>query len=374
MRRVLIAMSGGVDSSAAACLMKEQGFDCCGATMKLFDNTEYLTEQSAAEVKCSKTCCALSDVEDARSVAYRLNMPFHVFNFIDLFQKNVIDRFAEEYQHARTPNPCIDCNRFVKFERFLRRAEELDFDYIATGHYARIEYDDVSRRYLLKRAVDETKDQSYVLYAMTQQQLAKTKFPLGRYRKQEIRQLAQEHGFVNAAKRESQDICFVPNGDYGTFIEHYTGKKWADGSFVNTEGKTVGTHRGLIRYTVGQRKGLGIADKTPYYVCGFNIEENSVLLCKEHELYSKTLEAADINLIVSETLSAPMKVQAKVRYRQKAKPATVEQTAPDRIRVEFNEPLKAVTPGQAVVLYDGDTVIGGGTITASAQMVSCPIS
>lgn len=349
MQRVLVAMSGGVDSSAAAYLMQEQGFECHAATMKLFHRDEGANS---------------SEIEDARNAASRLGIPFHVFDFTGVFQKNVIDRFAGTYQRAETPNPCIDCNRFVKFGHFLRCADDLDCSLIATGHYAQIEYDDIARRYLLKRAVDDTKDQSYVLYTMTQRQLARTKFPLGGYRKQDVRIIAQEHGFIDAAKRESQDICFIPDGDYGTFIERYTGKTWSSGDFVNTEGKKVGTHRGLIRYTIGQRKGLGIADKTPYYVCAFDMVNNNVILCKEHELYSKTLEATDINFILYETLSAPLRVQAKVRYRQKAEPATAEQIAPDRIRVEFDEAQKALTPGQAVVLYDGDTVIGGGTIVS----------
>jgi tRNA-specific 2-thiouridylase len=366
---VLVAMSGGVDSSAAAVMLKEQNYSCSGATMKLFDNESngFISNSAVSVVRCnkihsSKTCCSLSDTEDARSVCYKLQIPFYVFNFTDLFRQTVIGQFVSSYQQARTPNPCIACNRSLKFERFLQRAEELDYDFIATGHYVRREYDSIADRYLLKKAADVSKDQSYVLYAMTQEQLRRTLFPLGEHQKTEVRELAAKHNLVNAQKRESMDICFIPDGNYADFIEHYTGKHWAEGDFINTEGKKVGTHRGLIRYTIGQRKGLGIADKTPYYVKGFDIPNNVVILCKLEELYSRSLEAADINFIPFDKLDKPMRCSAKIRYRQSGKAARVEQIAEDRFRVEFDEPQKAITPGQAVVLYDGDIVIGGGTI------------
>ncbi|MDR2705379.1 MAG: tRNA 2-thiouridine(34) synthase MnmA [Planctomycetaceae bacterium] len=354
--KVLIAMSGGVDSSVAAYLMKSQGFDCRGATMKLFD------QETACNIIRSKTCCSLEDVEDARSVAHQLDIPFHVFNFVHDFKEQIIERFINAYRNGCTPNPCIDCNRYMKFEKFFTRAKELDFDYIATGHYAQIEFDTVCGRYLLKKAIDETKDQSYVLYAMTQQHLSGTKFPLGSLRKQDVRNIATSHGFVNARKRESQDICFVPDGDYAAFIERSTGQICPPGNFTDKNGKILGKHKGIIRYTIGQRKGLGIARAAPYYVCSQNVAENTVILGDECDLYTKTVHAENINLIAFEKISSPIRVKAKVRYRQKEDWATVEQTGNDHLRIEFDEPQKAVAKGQAVVFYDNDLVLGGGTI------------
>lgn len=354
-KKALIAMSGGVDSSVAAYLMKEAGFECTGVTMKLFGNEE---------IGLSKghTCCSLDDVEDARSVAFRLGIPFHVFNFSERFEECVIRRFVEAYENGRTPNPCIDCNRYLKFDKLYSRAKELGLDYIVTGHYAIIEYNEQTGRYDLKKAADENKDQSYVLYNLTQEQLAHTLFPLGNMTKTETRAIAEEQGFLNARKHDSQDICFVPDGDYASFIETYTGKTFPEGDFVDLEGKHMGTHKGIIRYTIGQRKGLGLSVPEPVYVCAVDVLKNEVVLGKNSDLFSKTLNANDINLISVPEIKEPMRVTAKVRYRHKEQPATVTQTGPDSFRVVFDDPQRAITKGQAVVLYDGAAVVGGGRI------------
>ncbi|MBR5931118.1 MAG: tRNA 2-thiouridine(34) synthase MnmA [Lachnospiraceae bacterium] len=354
-KTALIAMSGGVDSSVAAYFMKKAGYDCTGVTMKLFQNEE-------VGVSREHTCCSLDDVEDARSVAFHLDIPFYVFNFSDRFEECVIRRFVEAYEKGMTPNPCIDCNRFLKFDKLYQRAQELNLDYIVTGHYARIEKDDTSGRYLLKKAVDADKDQSYVLYTLTQEQLSHTQFPLGSMTKQEVRKIAEAQGFVNARKHDSQDICFVVDGKYGDFIENYTGKAFPEGDFVDQEGKVLGKHKGIIRYTIGQRKGLGLAVPEPVYVCSLDLEKNQVVLGKNEDLFSSVLTASDINLISVPEITEPMRVKAKVRYRQKEQWATVTQTGTDELRVVFDEPQRAITCGQAVVLYDGDVVVGGGTI------------
>ncbi|MDR1573130.1 MAG: tRNA 2-thiouridine(34) synthase MnmA [Clostridiales Family XIII bacterium] len=353
--KALIAMSGGVDSSVAALLTLQSGVACVGVTLKLFENADVGESRE-------KSCCSLADAEDARRVAYAMGIPHYVFDFSEDFRREVIDRFAREYGEGRTPNPCIDCNRFIKFKRLMRRAEDMGFDCVTTGHYARITRDAGNGRLLLLRAADTSKDQSYVLYAMTQAQLARTRFPLGALHKREVREIAAENGFVNARKRDSQDICFVPDGKYADFIEQYTGRKFPAGDFVEAGGTVLGRHRGLIRYTIGQRKGLGLTLPAPLYVREKRARDNAVVLCPEKELYSRVLEARDINLIATERIDRSLRVAAKVRYSQEARAATVWQTGEDALRVEFDEPQRAVTSGQAVVLYDGDTVVGGGTI------------
>ncbi len=357
-KKALIAMSGGVDSSVAAALMKESGYDCIGVTMKLFQNEEI-------GIPKEHSCCSLDDVEDARSVAYALGMPFYVFNFSDRFKETVIDRFVEAYEMGCTPNPCIDCNRYLKFEKLFHRAKELFCDYIVTGHYARIIYDEARGRWLLKKAVDASKDQSYVLYSLTQEQLACVQFPLGAMEKSQTRALAESFGFINAKKSDSQDICFVQDGSYADFIEEYTNKTYPAGDFVDTNGAVLGKHRGIIRYTVGQRKGLGIAFGEPRYVKQVDPVSNTVTLCTNEELFSTTLLAKQINLISVAQIDAPMRVKAKVRYRHKEQWATVEQLDADTLRVVFDEPQRAITVGQAVVLYDEDVVVGGGTIVST---------
>ena len=356
-KKALIAMSGGVDSSVAAFLMKEAGFECTGVTMKLFHNEE---------IGLSKghTCCSLEDVEDARSVAFRLGIPFHVFNFSERFEECVIRRFVEAYENGETPNPCIDCNRYLKFDKLYSRAKELGMEFIVTGHYAIIEYNKETGRYDLKKSVDNNKDQSYVLYNLTQDQLAHTLFPLGGLTKEETREIAEEQGFLNARKHDSQDICFVPEGDYASFIENWTGKEFPEGDFVDLEGNRMGRHRGIIRYTIGQRKGLGLSVPEPVYVCGLDLPGNRVILGKNSDLFSSVLTASDINLISVPEMKGTMRVTAKVRYRQKEQPASAVQTGPDSFRVEFDEPQRAITKGQAVVLYEGDRVVGGGRIAS----------
>ena len=354
MKKALIAMSGGVDSSVAAKLMLDAGYDCMGATMKLFDSDDILMAQR------EKTCCSLSDVEDARSVARRLGMPYQVFNFKGDFKEKVIDKFIATYEAGGTPNPCIDCNKCLKFDTLCRRAITLGYDYVVTGHYARI--DCVDGRYRLRKALDDKKDQSYVLYNLSQEQLAHTLFPLGELHKDQVRAIAEENGFINAHKRESQDICFVPDGDYAAAVERLTGAHSEPGRFVDTQGKVLGTHRGIIHYTIGQRRGLGIAAEMPLYVCGIDVPRNEVVLGRNDDLFSTELDASGCNWISGDVPDVPLHVTARIRYRQPEQPCTVTATGPDTVHVSFETPQRAITRGQAVVFYDGDTVLGGGTI------------
>lgn len=354
MKKAMIAMSGGVDSSVAAYLISQQGYETVGVTMKLHN------DESQAQAEAS--CCTSDDIEDARSVAGKLGIPYHVYNYSDNFTEHVISRFVDAYRNARTPNPCIDCNRYIKFDRLVRTAIELGFDYVVTGHYAVTEYDEASGRYLLKKAVDESKDQSYVLYSLSQEQLSHILFPLGSMSKQEVREIADKLDFINADKPDSQDICFVPDGDYARFIEEWCGLKFENGNFVDLQGNVIAQHKGIINYTIGQRKGLGIAAKTPYYVVGKNLETNEVILGSNDDLFSSTLTATDVNFISVEKLTGPMRVRAKVRYKQKETDATISPLGNGDVSVVFDEPQRAIASGQAVVFYDGDIVVGGGTI------------
>ncbi len=357
-RKAIIAMSGGVDSSVAAWLMQEQGYDCIGVTMKLFDNEDI-------GVSREHSCCSLADVEDARSVAYEIGIPYYVFNFAERFRETVIQRFIEAYENGATPNPCIDCNRYLKFDTLYERARQLGYDSVVTGHYARISFDKERSRYLLKKGKDESKDQSYVLYSMTQEQLAHTQFPLGEMKKSEVREIATAHGFINAAKHDSQDICFVQNGKYSDFIEAYTGKNYPEGNFVSKSGAILGRHKGIIRYTIGQRKGLGVSLGAPMYVCEIKPEGNEIVLGDEADLYSRVVIANHVNLIAVPEIRGDIRVKAKIRYRQPEQWATVTQLSETELRVVFDEPQRAVTKGQAVVLYDHDTVLAGGTIAST---------
>ncbi len=353
MKKALIAMSGGVDSSLAAKMMKDAGYDCIGCTMKLYDNED-------VGLSRGHTCCSLDDVEDARSVAYKIGIPYYVFNFKEGFRENVIKRFVEAYESGKTPNPCIDCNRYMKFDKLFERAKILGCDYVVTGHYARIEETD--GEFYLKKALDETKDQSYVLYSMTQEQLAHTMFPLGNMRKSEVRELAEENQFINAAKPDSQDICFVPDGDYASFLERYTGKKYTPGPFLDINGNVLGTHKGFVRYTIGQRKGLGIAFGKPMYVERIDVANNAVILAEDSDLYADTLTAAEFHWISGKTPVTEIKCQAKIRYRHKEQPAVAYPQPDGTVKIVFEQTQRAITPGQAVVLYDGDIVLGGGRI------------
>lgn len=355
MTKCLIAMSGGVDSAVAALLVKGKNTDCIGATMKLLGG-------GGIELDEKHACCSKEDIEDAKKVCERLGMEHYLYDFSEHFADMVVDKFVHAYETGATPNPCIECNRYLKFERLFKEAENLGCSHIATGHYARVEYDEESDRWILKKAKDLTKDQSYVLYSLTQNQLSKVIFPLGDMTKTEARAIAEENGFVNAHKKESQDICFVKGEDYTDFIERYTGKTYPDGNFVDNDGNILGTHKGIIRYTVGQRKGLGLSLPAPLYVCRLDTEKNEVVLCPHEGLFSKELTATDINLISVPDLYTPKRVKAKVRYRHTEQDATAVQIDENTIRVTFDKPQRAITKGQAVVLYDGDIVVGGGTI------------
>ena len=307
------------------------------------------------------TCCSMKDTEDARAVCNTLGMDYHIFHYEQLFQKEVIESFVTAYEKGETPNPCIECNRCFKFHHLYEKMEKLGCDCIVTGHYARIVYDEKRQRYLLKKGEDATKDQSYVLYTMTQYQLAHTRFSIGDISKEEVRRIASDMGFVNAHKQDSQDICFVPDGDYAAFMERYRKKTYPEGDFVDLSGNVMGRHRGYIRYTIGQRKGLGISAEHPLYVVAIDPDTNTVTLGEDKDLFRRELWADRINLISVEEITEPMRVKAKIRYRQTEQPAVVEQIG-DRLKVVFDEPQRAITKGQAVVLYRNEDVVGGGVI------------
>ena len=351
--KILIAMSGGVDSSVAAKLLCDAGNECIGYTMKLFDNCD-------AGLSRSRTCCSLDDIEDARSVAFSLGMRYYVFNFKDDFREKVIKKFASAYLAGQTPNPCIDCNRYMKFDKLYERARLLGCDKIATGHYARIEFD--GEKYMLKKARDESKDQSYVLYMLTQEQLAHTLFPLGELIKSETRAIAEASKLTNAQKPDSQDICFVPDGDYAAAIERLTGKTSAPGNFIDTDGNVLGTHRGITHYTIGQHRGLGLALPERRYICKIDAGSGTVTLGSGTELYSREVLVRDFNWISGEAPSGPIRCSAKIRYRQPEQAANVEPLSENEALIRFDTPQSAVTPGQSAVLYDDGTVLGGGII------------
>lgn len=353
---VMLGMSGGVDSSAAAAVLLEQGYDVVGVTMQIWP------DKSEDRQQVEGGCCSLSAVDDARRVADRLGIPYYVLNFKDVFQQKVIDYFNQEYLRGRTPNPCIACNRFVKFEAMLQKAVSMGLDYVATGHYARVGFDETSGRYLLKKSATAAKDQTYALYTMTQEQLSRTLFPIGDFTKDRVRELARELGLSVASKPDSQEICFVEDNDYGRYISENTDADIKPGYFVDRDGKRLGMHKGIIHYTVGQRKGLGIAFGKPMFVITVRPEDNTVVLGDENEVFSQVLTASDINYISIAELKGEMKVTAKIRYSAREAGAVIRPMPEGRISVLFDEPQRAITPGQSVVFYNGDVIVGGGVI------------
>ncbi len=360
-KRVLVAMSGGVDSSLTAALLKEEGYDVIGVTMRLWHSER---DREAFEGR-GRGCCAMSAVEDARHVAAALDIPFYVVNFQEPFYKEVVSYFIEEYQAGRTPNPCIACNRHMKFDLLLQKALELEADYIATGHYARVAYDGHSGRYLLRKSADARKDQTYTLYHMKQEQLARTLFPLGPFEKEATRERAASLGLKVADKPDSQEICFIPDDDYKAFLESEGAGPYKPGPIYDTGGKLLGTHKGIPFYTIGQRKGLGLAAREPLYVVAINTHNNSLVVGKKEDTASRGLWAGDINFIPFASLTAPLEVAIKIRYNFPESKAVLYPPEGEEVRVEFVHPLQAVTPGQSVAFYQGDILVGGGVIRKS---------
>lgn len=352
-KKVVIGMSGGVDSSVAAYLLKEQGYDVTGIMMNLAPSTPEYEE-------CESSCCNLSAVDDARRVADKLDIPFYVMNFKKEFNDCVIKSFVEEYKNGRTPNPCITCNKHIKFEAFLRKAMALGADYIATGHYARIEKN--GERYILKRPCDLKKDQTYVLYNLTQYQLEHTLMPCSKYTKDEIRSIAEKIGLKVYNKKDSQEICFIPDNNHGKFIENYTNSKSIEGNFIDKNGNILGKHKGIIHYTIGQRKGLGIALGTPVFVTDINPFTNEVVLGSNDDIFKSELIAGNLNFIPFDKLEKPMLVEAKIRYSANPCKAVIIPIKESKVRVVFDDKQRAITKGQSIVFYDKDLVIGGGII------------
>ncbi len=355
-KSVMLGMSGGVDSSVAAAVLKDKGFEVVGVTLQIWPDMEEERKQTEGG------CCSLSAVNDARRVADKLGIKYYVLNFKDIFQDKVIDYFNKEYLKGRTPNPCIACNRFVKFEAMLNKAVSMGMDYVATGHYARIGYNEDTGRFQLEKSVTAAKDQTYALYTLTQEQLSRTLFPIGDFEKDKVRQIARELELPVANKPDSQEICFVEDNDYGRYISENTGAEIKPGWFVDRNGKKLGKHKGIIHYTVGQRKGLGISFGKPMFVVAINPEDDTVVLGDEAEVFSKGLTAADLNFISIPGLTGEMKVTAKIRYSAKEAPAVISPMPDGRVKVLFDEPQRAITPGQSVVFYDGSVVVGGGVI------------
>ncbi|NFP90943.1 tRNA 2-thiouridine(34) synthase MnmA [Clostridium sporogenes] len=352
-KKVLVGMSGGVDSSVAAYLLKEQGYEVIGVTMQIWQDDEEFIEKEGG-------CCSLSAVADARRVANKIGIPFYVMNFKDAFKRNVIDYFVDEYMEGRTPNPCIACNKFIKFSSFLDKAMDMGIDYVATGHYAIIEKQ--KDRYIIRKSEDDKKDQTYALYNLTQFQLERTLMPCGQYKKSQIREIAKDIGLRVHNKKDSEEICFIPDNDHGRYIKNRFPNKVREGNFVDKQGNVLGKHKGIVYYTIGQRKGLGIAFGKPMYVVDINPFKNEVVLGSIEDLLNTELVAKDINYIPFDTLKEPMEVEAKIRYSQNPSKAIITPIDDGRVRVNFHEKQRAITKGQSVVFYKDDLLIGGGII------------
>ncbi len=361
MARVLVGMSGGVDSAVAAKVLIDAGHEVTGVTLSLVPSIDAIRDASGG---ASRTCCSLEDVQAARETCYRLGIEHFVFNFRDAFVECVMNPFVDSYLSGETPNPCVECNRKVKFGKLIERARLLGYDFLATGHYARLTHEE-GGRHLLRRGADASKDQSYVLYPLTQDQLSMTMFPLGEMTKTEVRDIAARAGFASANKPESQDICFVPDGDYAGFIERFAPGSVIPGDFVDLAGKPVGRHRGVVRYTIGQRRGIAVAFGKPTYVVGKDAASNTVTLGSDADLRAKTVLAREVNLVSVERLEGPARVTAKIRYNQTDQGAVIRPLDGGGITAEFDEAQRAVAPGQSIVFYDGDVVVGGGIITGA---------
>ncbi|MGA3087353.1 MAG: tRNA 2-thiouridine(34) synthase MnmA [Terriglobales bacterium] len=373
---IAVAMSGGVDSSAVAAMLRAEGRQVIGLTMQLWNQRRLAGHEGMPE-SVQGRCCSIDDVYDARRVAETLGIPYYVVNHEERFERDVVRPFVEEYLAGRTPIPCSLCNNHLKFDQLLIVARQIGADEIATGHYAQVALDEPSGRWLLKRPVDRSKDQTYFLFGLTQEQLSRTRFPLGGMTKPEVRELARKHNLAIAEKPDSQEICFVPGGDYKNFLEAYLTEQGdgltqragseLGGEMVTTDGKVIGEHGGVHNFTVGQRKGLGVATGSPLYVIQINNDTRQVVVGRDEELYSRTLRAHRVNLISTAALCEPMQVAVKIRHKHQPAPAVIESVAPHQVRVTFEQPQRAITPGQAAVFYDGDLVVGGGWIEDSAR-------
>jgi tRNA-specific 2-thiouridylase len=365
-KTIAVAMSGGVDSSAVAAMLRAEGHNVVGLTMQLWNQRRLAGHEGMPE-SVQGRCCSLDDVYDARRVAETIGIPYYVVNHEERFEREVVRPFVEEYLSGRTPIPCSLCNNHLKFDQLLMVAQQIGAESLATGHYARLEFNEEAGRWLLKRPADGSKDQTYFLFGLTQDQLSRTIFPLGEMTKPQVREMARNHGLALAEKRDSQEICFIPGGDYKKFLDAYLGEQGkalpdTAGELVTTSGRVVGEHSGIHNFTVGQRKGLGVSTGSPLYVIQIKGDAHQVVVGSQEDLYSRTLSTQRVNLVAVDDLSEPMRVSVKIRHRHEAAPAIIEKSGADRILVTFDQAQRAITPGQAAVFYDGDIVVGGGWI------------